>query len=509
MKSRTDYAIKNSMYSGITSVLNLCIQVLVRTFIIKIMGEEILGLNSLFTDILSILSMVELGIGPALVYSLYLPLSKKKYAELNSLMFFFKKIYIYIAIAILIIGILLMFFLPNFVKINSDFSIVFFVYFLFLLNSVISYFFAYNRSLLFADQKGYYVIVVDCITKTVGGIFQIILLFLFKNYLLFLFIQIFMTFFSNFFINQLVQKKYKKIFKSKKEKLSKIKKMEIIKFFIGKASDKIGGCIVLGTDSIFISYFLGLKIVGIYDNYRMMLMSLYYLITSILNSVGGGIGNLAVEEDDQTAIDTFKTHSLITLLLSIIVANGVMLASSPLIKLWIGKEFLLSREVIILMLVDFFLRSIRTTAVLYGESFGLAWQQRWKAIIEAILNIFFSLLFLIVFKLGVIGILLGTIIGSLLALNWYEPYIVFKHALHIRYIKYIKYFIIQIFVFVFTLSLSTCLDILLPNDNFFSLIYRIIISLIISSGFIILFYFKSSEFKNLIDLINKMIKKYI
>jgi O-antigen/teichoic acid export membrane protein len=505
MKSRTNYAIKNSMYSGGVTLLIIGVQFAIRTFIIKFLGEEILGLGSLFTDILSMMSLVELGIGPSIVYSLYLPLSKKDYKTIHSLMLLFKRAYIFIGILILFIGLLLLPFLDFFVNSQLPILEVVIIYLLFLLNSVISYFFSYNRSLLFADQRGYKVNLLDFIVKLIGGLFQILSILIFKNYYYFLVIQILVTLVSNLWITKIVHKEYIEVFQSEKIPVPTSIKEKSQKFIMGKILEKIGATVIIHTDALLISIFVTTSMVGVYDNYRMILASATTLLVMITGSVGASIGNLSVEGDRNQFMDVFKAHNFITFFLTIIIANGFMLASNPFIKLWIGGNFLFPRVIIILLGFNFFLMSVRQTGFLYNDGFGLAWHQRWKPIIESVLNLLFSLVFLNFFKLGVMGILLGTILSSLLTVNWYEPYIIYKHVLYQKYVDYIKYFTIQFFVFMMTLGISTILDILLPNTGFIVLIYRVILSLFISIFFVYIFYRRSKEFKSMVDIMNTLI----
>ncbi|MDR1013064.1 MAG: hypothetical protein LBL38_02235, partial [Lactobacillales bacterium] len=276
------------------------------------------------------------------------------------------------------------------------------------------------------------------------------------------------------------------------------------KFIMGKILEKVGAAVIINTDALLISIFVTTSMVGVYDNYRMILASATTLLVMIMGSTGASIGNLSVKGDRRQFMDVFKAHNFITFFLTIIIANGFMLASHPFINLWIGGNFLFPRATIILLVFNFFLMSVRQTGFLYSDGFGLSWHQRWKSIIESILNLFFSLFFLIFFKLGVMGILMGAILSSLLTVNWYEPYIIYKHVLQQKYVGYIKYFAIQFLVFVMTLGISIILDILLPSTGFIVLICRAILSLFISFFFVYLFYRKSKEFKSMVDILNKM-----
>lgn len=213
--------IKSSMVNLVFAItgqsLGLLISFFARIVFIQILGKEYLGLNGLFTNILSLLSLVELGIGPAITYSLYKPLAHKDISKVKSLMRLYKKAYITIGILILILGLLMMTFLEVFIKTIPDIPYIHLIFFLFVLNSAISYFYSYKRALIISDQKRYIATIYRYSFFILLNIIQIFMLYLTQNFILFLICQILVTLAENI----VVSKKADKLYPYLKEKISK------------------------------------------------------------------------------------------------------------------------------------------------------------------------------------------------------------------------------------------------------------------------------------------------
>ncbi|EMF0473623.1 transporter, partial [Enterococcus faecium] len=230
-------------------ILRIVIQFVGRSFFIYFLGAKYLGLNGLFTNILSFLSLAELGIGSSIIYSLYKPLAQKDESKVKALMNLYKKTYEFIGIFIGIVGVLIIPLLPLFIKNSTDIPHMYRYYVLFLLNSVLSYFFTYKRSLAIADQKNYLVAINDFAFLFFMNIVQVIALYFYSNFTLFLIVQILFTLFSNINISRTVDKRYSYLKEKDVISLDKQTKDEVKKNVIGNMSSKIGGVIVMGTDN--------------------------------------------------------------------------------------------------------------------------------------------------------------------------------------------------------------------------------------------------------------------
>lgn len=224
---RSVNSLKNTSYAMLTQILSLIFKFIIQTIFIKTLGAEYLGVNGLFTNVLQMLSLAELGIGSAITYNLYKPLANNNEKEIKAYMNFYKKAYNFIGLFILIIGLCITPFLKFFIKNQSQVDNLNLIYLLFLLNTVLSYFFAYKRSIIIADQKSFLDSQNLLIKTIIQTILQVLILIFTKNYILFLVIQIACTFFSNIFISRKANKLYPYLIKNTECLTKKTKKKNI------------------------------------------------------------------------------------------------------------------------------------------------------------------------------------------------------------------------------------------------------------------------------------------
>ena len=428
-KSRLDYSIMNSGISTGIYIVRLIVQFVARTFFIKYLGTEILGLNGLFTNILSLLSVADMGIGTSIIFSMYKPLSNGDHEQVKSLMALYKKAYEAIGATIAVIGLAIVPFLHLIVAHSERFPQLYLIYILFLANSVVSYFFTYKRSLISADQKAYIVSLNDFFFLLITNIFQIIFLMVTANFVVYLIIQIISTVAGNICISMIVDHRYPYIKEKKVKKLDHESVDEIKKNVIGNVSSKVGGQLVTGTDNILISTFVNLTAVGLYSNYTLIINALLSVCTQMTTSITASIGNFAVSEDEKGANRLYRRYFFINHSLAYFTSVMLMVMLNPFIKVWIGSKFELPLLTVILIVINFSIQVYRNTSFVFIQSYGLFWYQRTKAFIEAAINLSVSLILLIVFKLGINGVLIGTTISSFGFVLWYEAYVIYKHAL--------------------------------------------------------------------------------
>ncbi|PQB70570.1 transporter [Enterococcus faecium] len=488
-------------------ILRIVIQFVGRSFFIYFLGAKYLGLNGLFTNILSFLSLAELGIGSSIIYSLYKPLAQKDESKVKALMNLYKKTYEFIGIFIGIVGVLIIPLLPLFIKNSTDIPHMYRYYVLFLLNSVLSYFFTYKRSLAIADQKNYLVAINDFAFLFFMNIVQVIALYFYSNFTLFLIVQILFTLFSNINISRTVDKRYSYLKEKDVVSLDKQTKDEVKKNVIGNMSSKIGGVIVMGTDNILISTFVNLTAVGIYSNYSLIVTSVQNLCKQITNSITASVGNFAVSNKKKDSFELFKKHFFINH--SLIFFSSILLLTlmNPFISLWVGAKYMLPMSTTILIVLNYSVQVYRNTSFVFIESFGLYWSQRKKPIIEAGVNLLLSLLLLIVFDMGINGILIGTIGSSLGFVIWYEAFIIYKTVFEKRFIHFFLTFWRSFIELIISAIVVFLLNEYLANggSTFLQFITKTLITIVTTSILYLLLYFRREEF----TFIKKILFRYI
>lgn len=396
------------------------------------MGKTYLGLNGLFTNILNILSFAELGIGTSIVYSLYKPLSEKDKRKISSLMNFFRKAYNVIGILIGILGLSIIPIMPYLIRDYSELHNVIYYYLLYLINSVGSYFFTYKRSLLIADQKEYISAINQFIFTFIQIIFQAISLLFLHSYSIYLWIAIFCTIFSNILISNKVNVQYPFLKDYTNESISKFELKKIKKNIFGLIGSKLGSIIVRSTDNVLLSAFLGIKVVGMYSNYLLIVTSISSIINRFLSSVTSSIGNLIIESNTQHSLKVFKIHFMINLFIVGITSGCLLTSLNLFIQFWAGSLYCLDRKTVLIIVINFYIDQLRQTSITFASAYGLFVSNGKKSIIEAILNLLLSIYFLRYLHLGISGVLLGTIITNILLNSWIEPLIIYKYGFQLK-----------------------------------------------------------------------------
>lgn len=502
-RSRTENSIINSAMSIVTQVLTVVLNFAVKTVFIKMLSDEYLGVNGLFTNIITMLSLADLGIGIAIPYSLYKPLAKKDEHKINVLMNFYKKVYTIIGIAVLLIGLSLTPFLGLIIKdIPKNVPHLSLIYILFVIHSASSYFFVYKKFLIDSDQKGYITSRIIFTFSTLLSIIQIILLVTTKNYILFLLSSIILVIIQNIYISSKANKLYPFIRNKTDEKLEK-EDMEGIKKNVSSLFIyKVGTVIMNGTDNIIISKFIGLIIVGFYSNYVLIINSITTVLNQIFNAITSSIGNLVVTTNKKRSKEVYDNLNFANFWLYALFGVCIIVLINPFINIWIGKKYVMGFSIVFLLVLNFYVLGMQSVTNSFRNAYGLFWIAKYRPIIMVIINIVISVV--LVQLIGIEGVLIGTLISRLVTTAWLDPYIVHKYGFEISpksyYIDYLKYLVIFI-------AISTILNYfvsMVAINNIFILILIAILVVISVNVILVLLFFKTSEFNYFYDKIKKI-----
>lgn len=502
-RSRTENSIINSAMSIVTQVLTVVLNFAVKTVFIKMLNDEYLGVNGLFTNIITMLSLADLGIGIAIPYSLYKPLAKKDEHKINVLMNFYKKVYTIIGIAVLLIGLSLTPFLGLIIKdIPKNVPHLSLIYILFVIHSASSYFFVYKKFLIDSDQKGYITSRIIFTFSTLLSIIQIILLVTTKNYILFLLSSIILVIIQNIYISSKANKLYPFIKNKTDEKLEK-EDMEGIKKNVSSLFIyKVGTVIMNGTDNIIISKFIGLIIVGFYSNYVLIINSITTVLNQIFNAITSSIGNLVVTTNKKRSKEVYDNLNFANFWLYALFGVCIIVLINPFINVWIGKKYVMGFSIVFLLVLNFYVLGMQSVTNSFRNAYGLFWIAKYRPIIMVIINIVISVV--LVQFIGIEGVLIGTLISRLVTTAWLDPYIVHKYGFEISpksyYIDYLKYLVIFIAI---SIILNYFVSMIAIN-NIFILILIAILVVIIVNVILVLLFFKTSEFNYFYDKIKKI-----
>ncbi|CAN7296407.1 lipopolysaccharide biosynthesis protein [Paenibacillus sp. LjRoot56] len=472
-----------------------------RTVFIGALGVQYLGINGLFTNVLGMLSLAEAGIGASIIYALYAPVAEKNYDKISSLMKMYRNAFRVIATVIFILGLSLMPFLKYFVK-NTNLDNLHLIFFLFLISTVSTYFFSYKISLLNVNQKGYISTAVYTISSVLSTLIKIGILTYTKNYILYLIIDILITLITSIILSLIVNKMYPFLKNKVTSKLDGETKKGIIKNMKALVLHQIGSYAVFGTDSIIISSFVSVAAVGLYSNYYMLINICRTFINQIFDNVVHSLGNLVVEESKSKVHNVFKTtmfmnfwiYSFFTIFLYIII--------EPFVIIWLGKDFLMARSVLIIVMINFYVTGMRRSINMVKQTFGIFHEDRYAPLIEAAINLGVSLI--LVQYMGIAGVFIATLISTLVIPFWIAPYLVYKKAfnqpLREYYFIYVFYAAIGFGVLMITEFVSSQIE----TNSIVSLCLRGLIALVIPNLAYILIFYKTEHFKYLIGIVEQL-----
>lgn len=493
MGSRTKNSFRNISFGMINKLASIIFPFITRTVIIYIMGKEYLGLNSLFTSILQVLSLSELGIGSALVFSMYKPIAEKDKQKVSALLNLYRKCYKVIGFIVLIIGLSILPFIRLLVhgELPSEINI-YVVYSIYLFNSVITYFFfAYRQSVIIASQRNDIISKINLVTIIFQNIIQISLLLIFKNYYLYLVVLPIFSIIYNLLIYIISKNKFHEYVP--KGKVEKVDLLEIKKNIKGLVFHKVGSIVLNSVDNIVISAFLGIAIVGVYNNYYFIISALFGILLVVQDSLKASVGNSIVKESvEKNYSDFIKFNFLYMWIVSWCTVCFLCLVQH-FIHLWVGDSYLLDNKIAFIFAIYFFIYKWFDMLYIYQEAKGLWWKNRYVQLIGAVTNLIINII--LVKIIGLYGILLSTIFSILFVLDVGYFLVLFKEYFN-RYnwkkqyiINQLYYLSVTLIVGVICYFLCNCLE-----NSLFMFIIKGIILIILPNLLFLLFYNKKKEF---------------
>lgn len=467
-------------------IITMVMSVVVKMALVRICGNEVNGLNSLYISIIGVLSVAELGIGSAITFSMYKPIVEGDDVTVSALYHLFERLYLLIGSIIFVGGLIITPFLPFFAKDYTELNVNMYVTFLLILVSVIlTYLFSAKTSLINAYKNNY---ITTAITQ--GGVtfqyfLQIAVLLLTKSFICYLICRIIAVALQWSITEVITKKKYGAIIKAK-AKLDQATKAGVKRNVKAMFMHKIGYVLVNTVDSIVISAFVGVVSLGEYSNYILILSSMTGIITLVFTSLTSVIGHLCVEEDKETAKKYCESFHLLNFIIGTVFFLGYYAVADNLIALLFSAELIASKSVSFVITLNGFVQFMRRSTLMFRDATGSFYADRWKPLVEGICNIVLSIVFVRFF--GVVGVLIATIITTLLICHIVEPYVLYQNAFGQSPRKYYLKNYVMILSFGFTLIvLNSCLPIgsngllqLLTNG-----VISVVFSLLLSGGILL------------------------
>lgn len=432
---RAEYIKRNVKFAVAGELLQAVLKFVSRRVFVLLLGEEYLGINGLFTDVLSMLSLAELGFSVSITYSLYRPVAQGDTEMVKSLMRLYRRAYQVVGLVVLALGLTLLPFLDFFVKeMPPNIPHIPLIYVLSLANASVSYFFAYKSTLLFVNQKKYIETTIRAAVALLAVTAQIVTLLLTGNYLYYLVLSIGATVVQNVAIAVKTDRLYPYLHEKEVRPLPEGTLKEIRRNVRAMLLHRVGTVAVFNTDNLLISKFAGVATTGLYSNYMMIRSFLNVIVCALFDAITPTMGNLTVTETENSQQAAFRRLNFFSAWLFGWMSICMFCLYDPFIDIWLGEGYLLSGPAVLLIVVNFYVNSMRIPVNNTKGVLGLFWDDRYKAILEAVFNLIVSVV--LAQRWGIEGILAGTLISTLAFPFWCEPVVLYCRGLHIPAAKY-------------------------------------------------------------------------
>ena len=507
-RSRTEYSLINMLVNLGGYGANTLMGFICRIIFVRTLAADYLGISGLFTNILSMFSLAELGIGSAIGYALYKPIANKDETKITSLMRFYGRAYKIIGISVAAIGLIMLPFLDVIIKDPPNISEnLYFIYLLYLFNTVFSYFYSYKNTLLTAMQRNYIVVGYNYVVTIGQSILQMIYLLITHEYIGYLLIQAVGGVLYNIWISYKADKDYPYIKDKNVEPITKQEKHSLLVNIKALTVNKLSGVLVNNTDNIAITYFSGLKSVGFASNYVLFSTTLDALITRTFNALTGSVGNLNASEGEENRYAFFKVLNLANFWLYGWAAIGMAIVSSDLVRLFYGQDYVLPFRIPLVLAINFYSIGMLHASYTYKSTLGLFRYGQYILIFTGIINLILDII--LGSRFGIFGIYLATLIARLCTNLWYEPYAVYKYGLHKNPLLYLLRYVYFTVVLIVAGTICYFICELFSFSLGWNIVVKCFVCTIIPFGIFSLCFFKTKEFKYLLNSMTRIINKVL
>lgn len=502
MDSRIEKTKKNFIYALILQITKILLVFINRIIFVKVLGPVYLGINGLFSNILSMLSIADLGITTAMMYSLYKPLAEHDENRVSMYINYFKKVYNIIAIIVFILGMMLIPFLKYMVNLPEDVDNIYLYYIILVINTALTYLLVYKTTLLSADQKMYIINKYDTIFQFVLFALQVIILLSTKSFALYLASNLLCTLLGNICKAKKADKIYPYL-KKKNISIGKEEKKEIFTNIKSLFLYKIGGILQSNTDNILISIFVGTIVVGYYSNYSTIIMTITTFVAVIYTSIKASVGNYVNTQNIEEQLKMYNILEIFNFWIVGFCFICFMELIPPFVEICFGKEYLLEKSVLIWISLNFYTSNIRQTLWTYRETTGMYNNSiKYVTIVTAIINIILSVI--LGKHYGLNGIIAATVISRMIYAWWKEPQVIFNEYFKCSSKGYfIKYIIRILYTFSIVIVIEVMWKYIIINNIYIRFIIKILITTVISSILLIVPYIKS----DVINYVKKILMK--
>ncbi|MBR1771978.1 MAG: lipopolysaccharide biosynthesis protein [Lachnospiraceae bacterium] len=414
--SRSKNASRNIVFAFANKTVTLLLPFISRTIILYLMGEEFLGIGSLFTAVLSFLSLTELGVGSAIVYAMYEPIARGDRTKICALLSYYKKIYQRIGFAMLGIGTVLLPFIPYLIKGEPPAGAnAYVLFYLYLINSVVSYFFAgYKQSLLSAHQRSDVISKIAMATTVFVQMMQILVIVVFRNFYVYAFVPILGTLLTNVLNLVMTNRMYPELVCAGEPEEADRKAIE--KRLSGLIGTKLNSIVVHSADMMVVSAFLGLTATAVYSNYYYVINAVYAFLQLFFSSLTAGVGNSLITETKEKNYRLYRKISFINAWFTGWCCVCLLCLMHPFMSLWAGEDLTYPLGIEAMLVLYFFVYTIQRTMLVFKDAAGIWYEDRFRPYVCMILNLFLNIV--LVTRIGIYGVVGSSVAAFLISIPW-------------------------------------------------------------------------------------------
>lgn len=509
-KTRTEYSARNTTVALLSRLTAILMGYLLRVVFTHTLNESYVGVNGLFTDIIQVLSLSEMGIGTAITFALYRPIAKGDIEKQKSLMKLFRNFYRITAAIVAVGGSLFIPFMDMFIKDYENIDHLTLIYVLYLVNTVCSYLLIYKKTLMDAHQLLYIGTFYQTMSWVLQDILQIAVLIWRRDFILFLLINIATTILCNVCISIRANQRYPYLKEKQAQPLPREEKRKIFSNIRAMLMHKVGTVIVNNTDNLLLSAFVGLVSVGKYSNYYLVIGSIRQMLNQVYQGITASVGNLGVTEDEGHIQKVFEAVFFIGQWMYGFAFICLYELLNPFIEISFGKQYIFAETTVFVLCMNFFLNGMRNATLTFRDSMGLFWYDRHKAIVEAVLNLGISLV--LVNVMGLTGVFLGTLFSMALTSLWVEPYVLYKHGFHKScvgyFVRYLAYMVVIAIGWYVTDLVCRELVVMGIRDAAETLAARLVVCVFVPNIWFLIVYVRTKEFRFLWEKAKDLMKNF-
>lgn len=493
-KSRTEYSARNTTVAMFARVIAILIGYLSRIVFTHTLAEDYVGINGLFTDILNVLALSELGVGTAITYALYKPIAEKDIEKQKSLMKLYRSFYRIVAGIVLVCGLMVIPFMGILINDKPQVEHLILIYLMYLFSSVLSYLMIYKRTLIDAHQLSYIGVFYQTIFLIIQNVIQMLILYFTRNFILYLATLILCTIGGNLAISRRADKMYPYLKEKKVKKLDSAEKKDIFQNIRAMLMHKIGNVLVNNTDNLLLSSLVGTMSVGRYSNYYLIIGSIRQVLNQMFQGITASVGNLGALEGKERIKKIFEASFFMGQWFFGLAAICLYEVIDAFVGISFGNQFVFSKEITLILCLNFYLTGMRQATLVFRDSMGVFKYDRYKAIPEAVINLVVSIILGRMF--GTAGIFIGTMVSTVTTSLWVEPYMLYKHNLKVSSKSYfLRYFIYASVTFALWWGEDILCRRLTNSFNPWAIcIIRLIICFVITNIVYLLIYHRTKEF---------------